>query len=164
MAKSNKGSLKNCIAYIGCGEYPMQGAINIDIRKLPGVDIVADAKKLPFKNAEIGGIASRNIIEHFDRFEIKEVIKEWNRVIKKGGFVSFETVDMGTAMDVWRDIPRENLLDCMYGAQTYPENFHKMLITEDIMDELFKEVKMKKVKVERFIHREIPRIKLWYVK
>ena len=54
MAKSNKGSLKDCIAYIGCGEYPMQGAINVDIRKLPGVDIVADAKKLPFKKGEIG--------------------------------------------------------------------------------------------------------------
>lgn len=157
-------SYRNKIAYIGCGEYPMEGAVNVDIRDLPGVDVVADAKSLPFDDNSMEGVASRNIIEHFDRFEIKKVLKEWYRVVKQGGFVQFETVDMGRAMDQWRSIPTENLLDCMYGAQTYPENFHKMLMTERILIQLFEEVGMKFSRVEHFTHREIPRIKMWFVK
>lgn len=160
MGKSYTGR----IAFVGCGEYPMEGAINVDIRELPGVDIVSDAKKLPFKDGELEGVASRNLIEHFDRFEIKDAVKEWARVVRKGGFVQFETVDMGRAMDTWRAIPEENLLDCMYGAQTYPENFHKMLMTERILKNIFHEVGMEFSTSENFVHREIPRIKMVFIK
>lgn len=155
---------KDKIAFLGCGEYPMQGAVNVDIRDLPGVDVVSDVKKLPFKKGELAGVASRNLIEHFDRHEIAGVAKEWARVVKKEGFILIETVDMGATMDKWREIPTENLIDCIFAAQTYPENFHKMLMTEDILKDLFEKVGMKLVKVEKFEHREIPRFKLLFVK
>jgi ubiquinone/menaquinone biosynthesis C-methylase UbiE len=153
-------SMNEKIAYLGCGEYPMKGVINVDIRPLPGVDVVADVKKLPFADGELDGVASRNLIEHFDRFEIKDVLKEWVRVVKPSGFVQFETVDMGAAMDMWREIPTENLLDCFYGAQTYPENYHKMLMTMPILEELLREGGLKVVEDQHFIAREIPRVKI----
>lgn len=152
------------IAFLGCGEFPVTGAINVDIRDLPGVDVVADARKLPFKDGELEGLASRNLIEHFDRHEIKDVAKEWARVVEKGGFIEIETVDMGTTMDKWRSIPTENLIDCIFAAQTYPENYHKMLMTEDILVSLFRAAGMELGKIERFEYREIPRFKLWFIK
>lgn len=162
--KKPMSQYKDKIAFLGCGEYPMQGAVNVDIRPLPGVDVVADVKNLPFGDGELEGAASRNLIEHFDRFEVKEVVKEWSRVVKKGGFIQIETVDMGEAMSKWKEIPTENLLDCMYGAQTYPENYHKMLMTEEILTDLFKEAGMEAERIERFEHRQIPRIKILFVK
>lgn len=155
---------KNRICYLGCGDFPMKGAVNVDIRPLDGVDVVSDVKKLPFEGGELEGIASRNLIEHFDRFEVGPMVKEWARCVKKGGFISVETVDMGRAMTKWKAIPTENLIDCMYGAQTYPENFHKMLMTEEILENLFNDAGMVTVKSEQFEYREIPRIKMLFAK
>lgn len=142
----------------------MQGAVNVDIRDLPGVDVVSDVKTLPFKDGELAGMASRNLIEHFSRFEVGPMVKEWARCVKKGGFIQIETVDMGRTMTKWKDIPTENLIDCLFGAQTYPENFHKMLMTEAILEDLFDDAGMAVAKCEQFEYREIPRIKMTFVK
>lgn len=148
------------IAWLGCGEYPMQGAINVDIRKLPTVDVVADVRELPFKDGELGGVASRNLIEHFSRNEIAPMLKEWVRVIRKGGFVQVETVDAGRLMDKWKELPEENLLDGLLGAQTYDENFHKMIFTKEILARFFREAGLTIIKCDQFEYREIPRIKM----
>ena len=138
----------------------MEGAINVDIRPLPNIDVVADVRKLPFKDGEADIIFNRNIIEHFGRHEIKDLLKEWARVLKSGGMLHLETVDMGGVMDKWRNIPEENWMDGMLGAQTYPENFHKMAFTREILERYFKEAGFTIGKVEQFEAREIPRIKI----
>jgi hypothetical protein len=86
------------------------------------------------------------------------MVKEWVRCLKKGGFLQTETVDMGRAMDNWRNIPEENLIDCMYGAETYDENFHKMLMTQEILTRLYEEAGLEVTEAVGFIHREIPRM------
>lgn len=148
------------IAWIGAGEFPMKGAINVDIRELPGIDVVADVRKLPFKNGELEGIASRNLIEHFARNEITPLLKEWTRCIEKGGFIQVETVDCGGLMDKWRGIPEENLLDGLLGAQTYDENFHKMIFTQETLERFLKEAGLTIIKTELFENREIPRMRI----
>lgn len=152
------------IAYLGCGDFPMEGAINVDIRDLPGVDVVSDVRKLPFKKGELDGIASRNLVEHFGRHEVGAMVKEWARCLKKGGFLQTETVDVGFLMDKWRAIPEENWLDGILGAQTYDENFHKMAFTREILERLYYESGLEVVQVEQFDYRQIPRIKIIGVK
>jgi len=144
------------IAWLGCGEFPMEGAINVDIRKLPCVDVVSDVRKLPFKDGELKGVASRNLIEHFGRHEIVPMLKEWARVVEKDGFVRAETVDGGRLMDKWRVMKEDELLDGLLGAQTYDENFHKMVFSEDIIRRCFDEAGLK-CDIEFFEHRDIPR-------
>lgn len=147
------------IANLGSGDMPKQeGIINVDCRELPTVDVVADVRKLPFADEEVDGIMSRNLIEHFGRYEIKPLLKEWARVIKKGGLLQIETVDMGELMDNWRQIPEENLLDGILGAQTYDENFHKMIFTREILERYIKESGFIISEVKQFVAREIPRI------
>jgi predicted SAM-dependent methyltransferase len=142
----------------------MQGAINVDIRKLDGVDVVSDVRKLPFKDGELEGIGSRNLIEHFSRNDIAPMVKEWARCIKKDGFIHIETVDAGRLMDKWQQIPEENMLDGLLGAQSYDENFHKMIFTKDILTRFLKEAGLTLINCEQFEHRGIPRIKVVAVK
>lgn len=153
------------ILNLGSGEMGKQeGVLNVDCRKLPNVDIVADVRELPMKDGEVEGIMNRNLIEHFGRNEIKSLFKEWARVLKKGGCLQVETVDMGELMDKWRTIPEENLLDGILGAQTYEENFHKMIFTREILERFLKEAGFSINKVEQFEAREIPRIRVLAVK
>jgi predicted SAM-dependent methyltransferase len=150
---------------LGAGDMGKQeGIINVDCRKLPNVDIVADVRKLPFPDGEADGIVNRNLIEHFGRNEIKPLLKEWSRVLKQGGFLMVETVDMGMLMDKWKDIPEENLLDGILGAQTYAENFHKMIFTREILERFLTESGMEVKEVKQFEEREIPRIKILAIK
>ena len=146
------------IGWLGCGEFPMKGAINVDIRKIKGVDVVADVRNLPFKDKELRGVASRNLIEHFARNEIVPLLKEWARVSKD--FIEFETVDAGGLMDKWRELGDEELLDGILGAQTYDENFHKMIFTEPILIKIMKEMGFKNVQASKLEYRGIPRIKI----
>jgi uncharacterized protein YbaR (Trm112 family) len=58
-------------------------SINLDIGKFKNVDVVADGKKLPFKNNSFDGMLMESVLEHVDEPEI--VIKEAYRTLKKGG-------------------------------------------------------------------------------
>ena len=153
------------ILNLGSGSTAKQeGILNVDIRDLPETDVVADVKKLPYENETVDGIINRNLIEHFGRNEIKDLLKEWARVLKKDGFMRIETVDMGELMTHWQEIPEENLLDGILGAQTYAENFHKMIFTKETLVRFLEEAGMEVKEVEQFIEREIPRIKILSIK
>lgn len=49
------------------------------------VDIVANGDNLPFKDETLDYVISSHVVEHF--FDPIGAIKEWMRVIKKGGFI-----------------------------------------------------------------------------
>lgn len=147
------------ILNLGSGDSgKVEGIINVDIRPLPTVDVVADVAKLPFEDNECEGVMSRNLIEHFGRHEYFDVVKEWVRVLQPGGFLRVETVDMGLLMDKWRNIPEENWMDGVLGAQTYPENFHKMAFTREHLEKDFEKLGLKVLEIQQFDAREIPRI------
>jgi predicted SAM-dependent methyltransferase len=138
-----------------------EGFLNVDIRPLSNIDVVADAANLPFKDEEHDGIYTRNLVEHFGRHEIDAVLREWARVLKSGSILFIETVDAGRTMDVWRKIPTENWMDGILGAQTYPENFHKMAFTEELMIKKLADAGFNVTRFETVVHREIPRMKVW---
>lgn len=147
------------ILHLGCGEAPRhEGTLNVDIRDLPNIDVVADVRKLPFKDEEHTGIISRNLIEHLGREEIDPMLKEWSRVLMPGSRVLVETVDVGELMNNWQGIPWENVLDGLYGQQTYDENFHKMGFTQKTLGEALERAGFAVSKIESFTHREIPRM------
>ena len=153
------------ILNLGSGDCVGQdGIINVDIRHTPFVDVIADVRKLPYIDGRIEGILNRNLIEHFSRKEIAPLFKEWARVLRPEGFMQIETVDMGELMTHWKEIPEENLLDGILGAQTYDENFHKMIFTREILERYLEEAGMEVKEVEQFITREIPRIKVLAIK
>ena len=55
---------------LGCGHHPIPTYINIDMRELPGVDIVADVGQLPFGNASLKEVFSAHLLEHFPQEEL----------------------------------------------------------------------------------------------
>jgi len=79
---------------IGCGERKKDNFIGLDIRKLPQVDIVADARKLPFRNEAFDYVYSSHLIEHFSHREVGRILAEWVRVLKKGGILEILCPDL----------------------------------------------------------------------
>jgi predicted SAM-dependent methyltransferase len=78
------GNVKE-ILEIGGGDKPIYHP-NLDIRKLPGVDIVADLnKEWPVPNAAVDGVYSSYVIEHVSWRKIKHFVSELHRVLRPGG-------------------------------------------------------------------------------
>ena len=72
---------------LGCGKDILKGYINLDIAKLPGVDIVCDIEKekLPFEDNSINNVYTNNVLEHIKNLEF--VMEEIHRILKPNGKV-----------------------------------------------------------------------------
>ena len=82
--------------HIGCGDIIIPGWTNLDIDNLPGVDINDDARmlsKIPDESCDI--IYACHILEHLGRHEIENVLKTWNKKLKKNGMNLFLITNMG---------------------------------------------------------------------
>lgn len=71
---------------LGCGRDIKKDWINLDISKLPGVDVVHDINKLPlpFQNNEFDYILCNDILEHVEYIPI---MKELYRILKIDGVI-----------------------------------------------------------------------------
>ncbi len=85
-------SESNLSLNIGAGNINYPNTINLDVRLIKGVDILADAKNLPFKDNSFNLVLLESVLEHID--EPEKVINESYRVLKKKGkiFISIPFV------------------------------------------------------------------------
>jgi len=111
---------------IGCGSVNLPGYINVDIRYLPGVDIVDNAKYLKkFKNEMITEIYACHILEHFSRWEYKSALKNWYDILSNGGALRISVPDFDAIMNFYQKTnDLEMLIGLLYGGQDYEFNFH----------------------------------------
>jgi predicted SAM-dependent methyltransferase len=72
---------------IGCGPKPTDGFINLDYYWRTFVDICWDLEKknLPLPDNSLNGIFTEHVLEHLDFNLCFEVLKDFKRILKKGG-------------------------------------------------------------------------------
>ena len=79
----------------------MAGYINVDVAtERIGVvpDVICDIRNLqPFDNNYADEIMAIHVIEHFWRWEVVDILKEWVRVLKPGGRMIVECPNLITA-------------------------------------------------------------------
>ena len=70
---------------LGCGDFPKSGFLNVDLRPLPGVDVVHDLSKLPypFESEQFDRIEADHVLEHLP--EVFSVMRELHRLLTPGG-------------------------------------------------------------------------------
>jgi len=75
--------------YIGGGGCCVAGYVNIDLFVLPGVDVAADAARLPFPDATFDRIECDAVLEHVPN--PATVMREIERALKPGGYAHIVT-------------------------------------------------------------------------
>jgi len=134
--------------HLGCGNIHIDGYVNVDIRNLPGVDVVDDVSTLSsFEENSVDIIYVCHVLEHFEKTKYKGVIKRWYDLLKKRGVLRVAVPDFEAVAEYYsKNRNLEDVLGLLFGGQDYEQNFHyccwdfkKMQI--DLMGAGFKNVK-----------------------
>ncbi len=118
---------------LGCGGRPRPGFVNVDIRDVPGVEILADVRDV--EKIGIGqyeGFLAQHILEHFSFRDTVSILQLWRSLLIPGG---------GFQIDVpngeWQvraaangEISWDEFVFYAYGEQDYPQNCHYTSFSE----------------------------------
>jgi predicted SAM-dependent methyltransferase len=84
---------------IGAGSNPQPGFVHHDVRELPDIDVICDARSFPAEHKGIySEVYASNILEHFNRFEVEKVFAEWVSLLKPGGTMKIIVPDIQEIM------------------------------------------------------------------
>lgn len=103
------------------GEYdPYE--LQVDLRKEPHIDFVADIRALPYEWENQFDIAkASHVLEHFGFQQSAEVLAEWYRIIKPGGLIQIKVPDLeGIAQGIVEGRFDAYVQGGIYGDQGHP--------------------------------------------
>jgi hypothetical protein len=86
---------------LGCGDKILPGYVNVDIAANRGgarPDVVCDLRNLAsFSDSSVDEVLSVHVVEHFWRWEVLDILKEWVKVLKPGGTMILECPNLLSA-------------------------------------------------------------------
>ncbi len=99
--------------HLGCGAVRLDGFINIDIRETSATDRIMDISNLAeFSENSIDTVYASYVLDHFSFRNSPDVLREWNRVLRKGGELILRVPDFDILVNNYlkhrySDIPQE---------------------------------------------------------
>lgn len=92
--------------HLGCGKRKRKGWVNIDIDEKVEPDIVSDVKDLAmFEDESVDEIDCCHLFEHLTYSDAVSALKEWYRVLKKGGKLSLELPNFRRCVEILYENP-----------------------------------------------------------
>jgi predicted SAM-dependent methyltransferase len=135
---------------VGAGHITRDDYLNVDSRELPGIDIVADVRQLPFQPEQLKELYSAHLLEHFPVEELRRVIlPRWVSLLKDGGKLVSVVPDVETMVSerAARRMPFDDFVEVMYGGQEYAGDFHFSGFSKETLTRLLEDVGLEDVKV-----------------
>jgi len=135
---------------VGCGTDIREEYINLDIRELPGVDIVCNMmdEEIPLPEESCDKILAKDILEHFPLDKTDMIITKWWELLKPRATLHIQVPN--TLLNVLQWIKgetktlkktqhiTERFSQLIYGKQDYPGNFHYQLFDESRLEMVLK--------------------------
>ena len=102
------------------------GFSTVDLSPDHDVDYKTDVSDLSmFEDGSVTEIYASHVLEHFPHVRTMSVLREWNRVLKRGGLIHIAVPDFQRAIEVYL---RAGLCpwvtNFLYGDQGYPLAYH----------------------------------------
>lgn len=133
---------------LGCGDDIQTGYINLDFRERPGVTVHDLTEDLPYDDNSVDEVRAMDIVEHFNRFEVIDIIRDWCRVLKPSGLMTIKTPDVKNICERYYPqakagkITWERLSAIINGGQDYPGNFHEVTFSFEWLSEILSKYNM----------------------
>jgi predicted SAM-dependent methyltransferase len=135
---------------LGCGHIALPDHVNVDMRELPGVDVLAEVGALPFEPESVDAIASAHLLEHFPQEMLRRrLLPHWFGLLRPGGRFNAVTPDAAAMLAAAGagTYPFEDFREVVFGAQDYAGDYHYNLFTPDSLRALLEEAGFRDVAV-----------------
>jgi hypothetical protein len=112
---------------IGAGHIPFDAYVNVDMRELPGIDVVATVDNLPFDAGTVDEIFSSHTLEHFPQEVLRrQLLPYWTSLLKPGGTLTTIAPDVHAMSEDYArgEMPFDEFREVLYGAQEYEGDTH----------------------------------------
>ena len=107
---------------LGCGDKILPGYVNVDVvesRAGQKPDVLCDLHRLtPFADESVDEVLAVHVVEHFWRWEVTDILKEWARVLKRGGKMVLECPNLLAACEAFLRDPNAGSGPGSEGQQT----------------------------------------------
>lgn len=106
---------------LGCGDKLLNDYINVDVaseRLGSTPDVICDVRHLCYGANTADEILAVHVVEHFWRWEVVEILKEWVRVLKPGGKLILECPNLISACEAFLKDPDSASLPGPEGQRT----------------------------------------------
>lgn len=77
---------------IGAGDKLIEGYLSVGLQLEH--DVQCDIRKLPFDDNSIDGAIAIHVLEHIQRWEARDTLAEWRRVLKPGAMLAIEVPEL----------------------------------------------------------------------
>ena len=146
-----KGTKK--IVDLGCGEHPYEtdegDVLKVDIRENVNPDYRCELGKLPFATGEFDITYSSHVLEHMPRNRVDDVLDEWVRITNPEGELRLIVPNIEWAAEkILKGEVDNDVMNVLYGAQTYNENAHQTGFTPKILEQKLRDRGFKRIDVE----------------
>lgn len=103
--------------HLGCGKRFLPGFVHVDADDFPHIDYRTQIDRLPmFADESADLIYCCHAFEYFDRIEAPAVLREWHRVLKKGGILRLAVPDFPALVSVYEKTGNlDDILGPLYG-------------------------------------------------
>ena len=103
--------------HLGSGNRYLKGYIHVDISSHDHIDVKTSVDKLTsIKSDSVDEIYASHVLEYFDQDEVRAVLKEWRRVLKKNGILRLAVPNLEALISVYQTTKNiEKILGPIYG-------------------------------------------------
>lgn len=128
--------------HLGCGKrFFGEDWIHIDGGDFPHLK-GHDITKLDFDDNSVELIYASHVLEYFDRAQVSDVLKEWNRVLKHEGILRLAVPDFENMVNLYKQGHLlESFLGPLYGKMKMSETtiYHKTCYDFQSLEKVLKE-------------------------
>jgi|TARA_B110000438_G_C15791714_1_gene640969 predicted SAM-dependent methyltransferase len=136
--------------HLGCGKRNIPNFINIDKSSFKHIHFKKSVDNLKiFKNNSVDMIYASHVLEYFDIHELKKVLKEWKRVLKKDGLLRISVPNFQSLIKVYKKTNNiENIIGPLFGRMKSGKNtiYHKYVHDYKSLNKILKSLNFKKIK------------------
>lgn len=103
--------------HLGCWHRVIPGWVHIDLCDMPHIDHNTNVDDLSMIEDGVAEIAyASHVLEYFDRFKAREVLKEWARVLQPGGTLRVAVPDFNSITKLYQETGDvEKCVGLLYG-------------------------------------------------
>jgi SAM-dependent methyltransferase len=140
--KVNQGRAVNpTFLHLGCGKKHIPGFFHVDIQPFPHIDHIGAVENLDFvADDTVELIYACHVLEHFGRFQIVDVLREWCRVLKPEGVLRLAVPDFAACAAIYYEEGLKDglsgLVVLICGGQRDPTDYHQMIFDAPLLSGL----------------------------